>query len=228
MKWSWWKVMAIILLLYTVVAGFLIEVPRQPILNETIRNLFFHVTMWFTMFIMATFSFVNSIKYLNNEEEIDDAKAYSFANVAMLFGTLGLLTGMVWVNYSWNVNPNKVVLWVTEDVKLNAAAMGTLIYAVYFVLRNAIKDDQKKARFSAVYNIFSFIMLLLFSFVIPRLSSSSLHPGNAGNPGFNIYDVSNNMRLVFYPAILAWSFLAYWLANLRVRITLLNHNLQQS
>lgn len=220
--------MAIILLIYTVVAGFLIEVPRQPILNETIRNLFFHVTMWFTMFIMATFSFVNSIKYLNNEEEIDDAKAYSFANVAMLFGTLGLLTGMVWVNYSWNVNPNKVVLWVTEDVKLNAAAMGTLIYAVYFVLRNAIKDDQKKARFSAVYNIFSFIMLLLFSFVIPRLSSSSLHPGNAGNPGFNIYDVSNNMRLVFYPAILAWSFLAYWLANLRVRITLLNHNLQQS
>ncbi len=225
MNWTWWKILTIILLLYTVIMGFLIPVPRQPILNETIRNLFFHVTMWFTMFIMATFSLVYSVRVLSNERFEDDAKAFSFAQVAMLFGLFGLLTGMIWVNYSWNPDPNKIVLWVTEDVKLNAAAMGTLIYSVYFVLRSSITDQQKKARFSAVYNLFSFVLLLLFSFVIPRISSSSLHPGNAGNPGFNIYDVSSNMRKVFYPAIIAWSLLAYWIASLRVRITLLNHKL---
>lgn len=225
MRWTWWKIATIILLLYTVIAGFLVDVPRQPILNETIRNLFFHVTMWFAMFILATISLIQSIKYLSGGKIINDVKAHSYASAALFFGIMGLLTGMIWVNYSWNTNPNKLVLWVVEDIKLNAAAMGTLIYFVYFILRNSIEDANKRARFSAVFNIFAFVMLMLFTMVIPRMSSSSLHPGNAGNPGFNIYDVSNSMRTVFYPAILGWTFLGVWMANLRVRITLLKNNI---
>lgn len=219
MKWTWWKVLTIILVLYTVSVGLLIEVPRQPVLNETIRNLFYHVTMWFSMFILATASLVQSITYLSKERKENDVKANAFAGSAMLFGLLGLVTGMVWVNYTWNLNPNKILLWVKEDIKLNTAAMGTLVYVVYFILRGAIDDERKRARFSAVYNIFAFVMLMLFTMVIPRMSSASLHPGNAGNPGFNIYDVSRNMRMVFYPAIIGWSLLGYWLATLRVRYT---------
>ena len=221
MKWTWWKILTIILVLYTVSVGLLIEVPRQPVLNETIRNLFYHVTMWFGMFILATASLVQSILYLRKQTIIHDIKANAFASSALMFGLLGLLTGMIWVNYSWNLNPDKIVLWVKEDIKLNAAAMGTLIYLVYFVLRGSIDDESKRARFSAVYNIFAFVMLMLFTMVIPRMSANSLHPGNAGNPGFNIYDVSDSMRLVFYPAIIGWSLIGYWIATLRVRITLL-------
>lgn len=221
MKWTWWKVLTIILVLYTVSVGLIIEVPRQPVLNETIRNLFYHVTMWFGMFILASISLFHSIQYLRKGKQKNDVKAHSYASVALLFGLLGLATGMIWVNYSWNLNPNKIILWVKEDIKLNAAAMGTLIYLVYFVLRQSVEEKDKKARFSAVYNIFAFVMLMLFTMVIPRMSSNSLHPGNAGNPGFNIYDVSDSMRLVFYPAIIGWSLLGYWLASLRVRITLL-------
>ena len=48
---SWWKILAVVLLVYTFTAGFLIEVPI-PHLQETIRNLFFHVCMWFGMMIL--------------------------------------------------------------------------------------------------------------------------------------------------------------------------------
>ncbi len=216
--------MAAVLLIYTIVMGFLGDVPRQPILNETIRNLYFHVTMWFAMFIITLVSLIYSIKYLNSEKLQSDYKAEAFASVGLLLGILGLLTGMVWVNYTWNANPNKILLWVKEDVKLNAAAMGTLMYVVYFILRSSVEDPHKKARFAAVFNIFAFVMLILFTTVIPRLSDSSLHPGNAGNPGFNMYDVSSEMRMVFYPAVIGWTLLATWIANLRVRLTLLKNS----
>ena len=48
---NWWKILSIIFLLYTVTAGFLGGVPAKPILNETIRNLYFHVAMWMAMMI---------------------------------------------------------------------------------------------------------------------------------------------------------------------------------
>lgn len=227
MKWTWWKIATIVLLLYTVIAGLLIDVPRLPVLNETIRNLFFHVTMWFAMFIIATISFIHSIRFLRNEQMIHDNKANAYASVALFLGVMGLLSGMIWVNYTWNVNPNKIVLWTTEDVKLNAAAMGTMIYAVYFVLRSSIEDKKIKGRYASIFNIFAYVMLLLFTVVIPRMSKESLHPGNAGNPGFNTYDISSNLAFVFYPAILAWTLLAYWIGNLRVRITLLKDKKEQ-
>jgi len=223
MKKHWWKALAAVLLIYTVVAGFLGDVPRQPILNETIRNLYFHVTMWFAMFILTLISLIHSIKYLSGGKMMNDHKAQAFASIGLLFGVLGLLTGMLWVNYSWNGNEDKIVLWVKEDIKLNAAAMGTLMYVVYFVLRSAVDDPEKKARFAAVFNIFAFVMLLMFTMVIPRMSDSSLHPGNAGNPGFDMYDVSSDMRLVFYPAIIGWTLLGAWMAQLRVRLTLLKN-----
>lgn len=60
----WWKFLASGLLLYTVWFGFSGEVPRQPILNETIRNVYFHVPMWFGMMALMISSLVFSIKYL--------------------------------------------------------------------------------------------------------------------------------------------------------------------
>jgi|TARA_B110000908_G_C10152082_1_gene401821 heme exporter protein C len=39
------KLLVFILLFYTIIGGFLIDVPRLDILNETIRALHFHVPM---------------------------------------------------------------------------------------------------------------------------------------------------------------------------------------
>jgi len=67
MKAYWWKLMTVILLIYTVIGGFLMPTPRLPILNETIRILHFHVPMWFGMIIMFIVSVFYAIKYLSTK-----------------------------------------------------------------------------------------------------------------------------------------------------------------
>jgi heme exporter protein C len=49
----------------------------------------------------------------------------------------------------------------------------------------------------------------------------SLHPGNGGNPGFNAYDLDNNLRLVFYPSVIGFTLLGFWIAQLKARYLIL-------
>ena len=206
----WWKLLGIIIIYYVLIYGFIMEVPELPILNETIRNLFFHVAIWFAMFILLIVSMVYSIKYLKNADLTLDNRASEFALTGIIFGLLGVATGSVWAKFTWGD-------WWVNDPKLNATTIALLIYLAYFVLRASIDDPYQKGRISAVYNIFAFAAAVPLIFILPRLTDS-LHPGNGGNPGFSAYDLDNNLRKVFYPAIVGWTLLGVWFATLRIRI----------
>lgn len=211
-----WKIIGLALLGYSIVAGLLTEAPRLPVLNETIRNLYYHVPMWFTMIALLGGSLVHSIKHLSSGDLVHDSRASQHAQVAMLFALLGLLTGMVWAKFTWGA------FW-TNDPKLNGTAVSMLIYAAYFVLRSSVDDAKKRATLAAVYNIFSFVLMVVFIGVLPRLTDS-LHPGNGGNPAFSNYDLDSNMRMVFYPAVFGWILIGFWITELRRRIAgLTNH-----
>lgn len=210
MKKHWWKGLSALLLMYTVIAGFLGEVPAMAILNETIRNLYFHVTMWFAMMILLMVNLYNSIRFLGDSRLHIDTLAEESARIAMVFGVLGLLTGMIWAKFTWGA-------WWVNDVQLNGAAGTMLVYGAYFLLRNSIEDEQKKGRIAAVYSIFAFAMMIVFIIILPRMSDS-LHPGKGGNPGFSSYDLDHRLRLVFYPAVIGWTLLGVWIMNIRIRI----------
>jgi heme exporter protein C len=216
-KRTWWKILTVILLLYTVIGGLMIDVPRLAILNETIRNQYFHVPMWFSMVIILTTSMVYAIRYLRNPDITNDLASSRFAFTGIILGILGLLTGMVWARFTWGD-------WWVNDPKLNSAAICLLIYLAYVILRGSFEDDQQRARVSAVYNIFAYSAMIPLLFILPRLTDS-LHPGNGGNPGFNIYDLDNNLRLIFYPAVIGWTLLAVWLSTLRIRISLIEEKM---
>ena len=197
--------------------GFLGEVPRLAILNETIRNLYFHVTMWFAMIFVLGGSVFYSIKYLSANQIDDDMRAEHMANVGILLGVLGIVTGSLWARFTWGG-------WWVNDPKLNGAAISLLIYLAYVVLRNSMDEEQKRARVAAVYNIFAFVLLIVFLMVYPRMNKvDSLHPGNGGNPAFSSYDLDSNMRLVFYPAVIGWIMIGLWMANLSFRIAKLKY-----
>ena len=213
---AWWKWLSIILIMYSLVVGMLIEVPALPILNESIRNLFYHVTQWFGMMILLTVSLVYSIRNLIKGKMNTDRMAAESVNVALFMGVIGILTGSLWAKFTWGA-------WWTNDPKLNGVAMGMLVYLAYIVLRGSMDEEQKRARVAAVYNIFAYVMFMVFIMVLPRLTDS-LHPGNGGNPGFGGYDLNNSMKLVFYPAVIGWTLLGVWLVNLRVRIGQLESN----
>lgn len=211
---SWWKILTIILLFYSVIGGFLLPVPRLIILNETIRLNYFHVPMWFGMVFLFTFSAWSSIKYLHSQDIKQDENASESAKVAVFFGILGLLTGMLWANATWGT------FW-TNDPKLNNAAIGLLIYFAYFFLRGSLKDDLQKSRIGAVYNIFAFAIFIPLIFILPRMTNS-LHPGSGDNPTFRLFDTSHHMKLVIYTAITGFIMLGWWFTTLLLRLKRIN------
>ncbi len=186
--------------------------PNRSILYETIRNLNFHVPMWFTMMTLMAISLGFSIITLRRNELVLDRAAAAAVHVGLLFCFLGLATGAVWARATWGA-------WWTNDVKLNGAAVTALIYLAYLVLRGSVPEPYRRARLSAVYNIFAFMLLVLFLMVIPRLNAvDSLHPGSGGNPAFDQYDLDDNLRMVFYPATAGWILLGIWMFQLRRRM----------
>ena len=213
MQLKWWKILGIILVLYSIIAGLLMPVPKLNILNETIRNLYFHVTMWFSMIVLMFSSMKQSLQFLNGFDKIRDLKAETYASSGIFMGLLGLTTGMIWAQFTWGT------FWV-NDPKLNGTAVTLLIYLAYFILRNSIENEDSKARVSAIYNIIAFVMMIVFIGILPRITDS-LHPGNGGNPAFGKYDLDSNMRMVFYPAVIGWILIGSWIAQLRFRIKLL-------
>ncbi|MCR8557093.1 cytochrome c biogenesis protein [Mucilaginibacter sp. BJC16-A38] len=212
---TWWKVLVVVTIIYTLFAGLMFGVPRLAILHETIRNLYFHVPMWMAMLTVFVISVIFSIRYLATGKEEYDLIAVECVNTGMLFYALGLVTGMIWAKFAWGA------YW-SGDPKQNSAAIAFLLYCAYLVLRNSIDEEQKRAKISAIYNIFAFPIMIVLIFILPRMTDS-LHPGNGGNPGFNKYDLDSRMRVVVYPAFLAWSFLAIWIASLRYRIRLIEY-----
>ncbi len=217
----WWKISSLVLLMYTCTVGFLVKIPvLDHRLQQSIRNLFFHVPMWFGMMILFTISVIYAIKFLSSQNPVHDDYAVEYARSGLVFGTLGIVTGAIWANYQWG-SP-----W-SGDPKQNGSAIALLIYLAYFVLRGSLNDMDKRSRISAVYNIFAFAMLFPTIWILPRLTES-LHPGgqgSEGNPGLNGGDLAPEMRLVFWPAVFGWTLLAIWITTLRIRLRLINEKI---
>ncbi|HTQ64114.1 MAG TPA: cytochrome c biogenesis protein CcsA [Puia sp.] len=218
MRQSWWKIVCFILLIYTVVGGFLLDVPAREILHETIRNLYFHVCMWFAMMILFTASVVYAVRYLRSQNLMHDLYSVNFAKTGIVFGILGYATGIVWASYTWTEYATSTQIF--KEPKLIGAAIALLVYLAYFVLRGSITDIDKKAKVSAVYSIFAYVMLFPSIWILPRLLES-LHPGREGNPALNFNDLDGRLRRVFYPAIIGWTLLGIWITSLKIRLDLL-------
>ncbi len=180
--------------------------------------------MWFGMMILFIISFVYSIKYLRGFNYRNDIYAKIYAAVGCLFGILGYTTGAVWANYTWVTDQGQSLGGILKEPKLIGAAIALLIYGAYFVLRGSFTDMDKRARISAVYNIFAFAMLFPSIWIIPRLVGS-LHPGapggDSGNPALDPKDIDSRLRMVFYPAVIGWTLLGVWIATLKIRLELL-------
>lgn len=220
MRKNWWKALTVSILAYVFVAGLLSPVPKLPILHEAIRNTFFHPPLWIAMMAMLLASTIFAIRYLRNGKPDDDLQSVEFANTALLFGILGCITGSVWAYFAWGD------LW-PNDPKTNGVAVGMLMYVAYFVLRGSFDDDMRRARISAVYNIFAFAVFIPLILILPRLTDS-LHPGNGGNPGFNQYDADSSIKRIIRPAFVGFTLLGFWITQLRVRLGRLEINLDEA
>lgn len=205
----WWKLLSVIIILYTIIFGLSVRIPIISNNEQTSRNLFYHVPMWIAMYTQFAISVVYSVRYLASNDLKRDIVASSAGSIGVLFGLMGFATGSLWATYTWGGT-------LTDDPKQMSTALALLIYLAYLVLRLSFTDLDKRARVSAIFNVFAFALLIPLTYIIPRMVDS-LHPGSSSSPGFRSKDTDGTMMQVFYPAMIGWALFSVWLFTLRVR-----------
>lgn len=204
-------VIGVVIVIYTIIVGLLIDVPLLPVLGESIRMLFYHVPMWIVMFAMWLLSFIYSIRFLkkplNHELEL---RAYSLSKVGILFAIIGITSGMIWAKYTWGK------MWI-NDPKLNGAAISLLAYLAYLLLRKSNGSKELIQRIASIYNIMSFMLMLVLTMVMPRITEYSIHPGSKGGQSFIFEGMDFNLKIIFYPAIVGWLFISWFIYQMQFK-----------
>ena len=191
--------------------------PYQPLIMESIRNLLWHVPMWFAMFFVMGIGFVASLAQLRTRKVNWDHRAEAAVRTGLVFGLLGQYGSLAKARWTWGA-------WWVSTTRQWRPRDRPAVFRLSLVLRAAMGEDERVGRLAAVYNVFAFVMLVILLMVLPRYTES-LHPGKDGNPGFNSYDLDNSLRAVFYPAVIGWGALCYWMYTLRLRMNRLEHHL---
>lgn len=233
-----YKVAGVLLVLYGITYGLTAALPKLPLLEQSSRNLFYHVPMWFSMVVLMAISVTYSIRHLLaldpdklNPEAASrfDAGALAAASVGVVFNALGLVTGMVWSRVSWGENAPASAFsawWVWDPIQV-CALIAFLIYLAYFLLRASYSNNEMKGRMAAVYNIFAFATLIPLFFIIPKMLPG-LHPTaeGEGNVIFDKSNISNEYRMILYPTMLGFILIGVWAFELRYRAAQVSLRLQ--
>ncbi len=89
---------------------------------------YFHVPAWFAMFAAVGTCGIASGIYLFRDKPEADRLAVSAAELAVLFGAIGLVTGPLWARKAWGV-------WWVWDAKLTIAMLLELIFIANLLVR---------------------------------------------------------------------------------------------
>ena len=89
---------------------------------------YFHVPSWFVMFTGTFICAIGSGIYLAKGSREADHYAVAGAEIAVIFGLMGLITGPLWARKAWGV-------WWEWDVKLTLALVVWLTFVGYLLLR---------------------------------------------------------------------------------------------
>jgi heme exporter protein C len=114
--------------------------------------------------LCMTLNFVVSVRYLWKQSWGADALAEASAEVAVVFGGIGVLLGAIWGRPTWGV------YW-TWDPRLTTAAIMLVTYAGYLALRKFVDDPEKRAARSAVVGIIAFVNVPLVWYSVKWFNS---------------------------------------------------------
>ncbi|HEX8684406.1 MAG TPA: cytochrome c biogenesis protein CcsA [Ardenticatenaceae bacterium] len=146
----------------------LVYAPAEATMGEVYRIFFFHLPANIASFILFFVAFVAGIAYLRTQNPKWDTWSASSIEVGILASFIGTVTGAIWARPVWNT-------WWTWDPRLTTVTILLLTYLGYVMLRGAMDDPARRARYSAIYAILAFanVPLVYFS---TRLLDRTIHP----------------------------------------------------
>jgi len=143
-----------------------VAVSNQLLFSQKI--FYFHVPVAISSFLIFFFTAYYGIRFLMTKDKKYDTKAKIATEVTLLFVILTLITGDLWTRFEWGT-------WWVWEPRLTTYFIMTLLVIAYFVLRNSIEDEERRATYAAVFGIIAFLDAPI-SFAITRLIPSSVHP----------------------------------------------------
>jgi heme exporter protein C len=142
--------------------------PPEATMGEVYRIFFFHLPANIASFVLFFVAFVVGIAYLRTNKPIFDTWGAASIEIGVLASFIGTLTGAIWARPIWNT-------WWTWDPRLTTVTILLLTYIGYMMLRGAIDEPNRRARYSAIFAILAFanVPLVYFS---TRILDRTIHP----------------------------------------------------
>jgi len=106
----------------------IVGAPYESTMGLVQKIFYFHVPSWIVMFASAFVCGTASGVVLFTRSRSADAIAQAAAELAVVFGVIGLITGPLWARKAWG-------LWWQWDARLTSALVMWLIFSAYLLLR---------------------------------------------------------------------------------------------
>ena len=129
---------------------------------------YFHVPVAIVSFAFIIAGAVYGVLLLVRKKSPYDLRSRSCMEVGLAFIVATMVSGDLWTRFEWGA-------WWVWEPRLTTYFILMLLVIAYFVLRAAIDDPEKKARFAAVFSVIAAIDAPI-SFMITRMIPSSVHP----------------------------------------------------
>lgn len=128
--------------------------PTERTMGNVQRIFYFHVGTAWVGAVAFFVALVGGALYLRQKRDIWDTIALSSVEVGLVFLTITTAAGSVWGRPAWNT-------WWLWSPRLTLITVAWLTYAAYFMLRGAIEEQEKRARFAAIYVIVAFVTIIM-------------------------------------------------------------------
>jgi heme exporter protein C len=142
---------------------------KRPWFSQKI--FFFHVPIAVASLLVMTIAAVFSVLFLVKRKKSYDTRAKVAMEATLVFIIGTMISGDLWTRASWGV-------WWEWEPRLTTYAILTLLVIAYFVLRNSVEDEERRATYGAVFAIFAWVDVPI-TFMITRLMPST-HPALGG------------------------------------------------
>jgi heme exporter protein C len=154
--------------------------PREVTQGNVQRIMYVHVPAVWVAYLAFGVGFVASVVYLARRRPGADRLAHAACEVGTLFLGVNIVTGAIWGKPTWGT-------WWTWDARLTSVAVVFVMFLAYLLLRGAIDDRERGARYAAVLGIVAALNIPLVHFSVYwwrtlHQPPSLLKPGSSTMP----------------------------------------------
>ena len=175
-----WLGYLLFVLMFVNLYNIFIYVPTEKTMGIVQRIFYFHVPSAFAAFVAFLVVAVSSVAYLTTRKFWYDRISYASAEIGVIFTTVVLITGPIWAKPAWGT-------WWSWDPRLTTTLILWFIYVAYLVLRDFTGDDEKGARFAAVFAIVGFVDVPIVYFSIRWWRTIHPQPVLLGGQGSGLH-----------------------------------------